>query len=251
MKIIIFRIFITAVLTLCVVNISSAEDCKGAEEMLSKVVSKNPDAKTEENIRTAIAQCPGDPSLYSRAGDYFSHWYKTESNATFRLEYKKLAMEFYRQGVEHAEGSTAEQMKLKADNLEGKREWSKLSFRGLTPVAPDSKDMGLRLKINFAFNSYELTKTAQQHLNELGEELAVIESIRISLQGHTDMRGEAYYNKELSIRRAESAKDYLVDTFNINPERIVTLGFGFDHLADEDNPYSPVNRRVEVLKIAQ
>ena len=251
MKTIIFRIFIAAVLALCVVNISSAEDCKNAEEMLSKTVSKKPDAKTEENIRTAIAQCPDGPPLYSRAGDYFSHWYNKESNATLRLEYKKLAMEFYRQGAEHADGSIAEQMKLKAANLEGKREWSKLSFRGLTPVAPDSKDVGLSLKINFALNSYELTKAAQQHLDELGEELAVSESIKISLQGHTDMRGEAYYNKELSIRRAESAKKYLVDTFNLNPERIVTLGFGFEHLANEDDPYSPENRRVEVLKIAQ
>jgi flagellar motor protein MotB len=43
----------------------------------------------------------------------------------------------------------------------------------------------------------------------------------------------------------------LVDTFNLNPERIVTFGFGFDRLLDEDNPFSPVNRRVEVLKIAQ
>jgi outer membrane protein OmpA-like peptidoglycan-associated protein len=160
-------------------------------------------------------------------------------------------MEFYRQGAEHAEGSTAEQMKLKAVNLEGKREWSKLSFRGLTPVAPDSKDVGLSLKINFALNSYELTKAAKQHLDELGEELDVSESIKTSLQGHTDMRGEAYYNKELSIRRAESAKKYLVDTFDLNPERIVTLGFGFEHLADEDDPYSSENRRVEVLKIAQ
>ena len=251
MKTIILRIFITVVLTLCVVNISLAEDCKNAEEMLTKAVSKKPGAKTEENIRAAIAQCPDGPSLYDRAGDYFSHWYNTESNATFRLEYKKLAMEFYRQGAKHAEGSTAEQMKLKAANLEGKRKWSKLSFRGLTPVAPDSKNIGLSLKINFALNSYELTQTAQQHLDELGEELAFSESIRISLQGHTDMRGEAYYNKELSIRRAESAKNYLVDTFDINPERIVTLGFGFEQLADEDDPYSPVNRRVEVLKIAQ
>ena len=251
MKTIIFRILITAVLTLCAVNISSADDCKNAEEMLSKAVSKKPDARTEEIIRTAIAQCPDVPTHYDRAGDYFSHWYKTEPNATFKLEFKKLAMEFYQQGAEHAEGSTAEQMQLKAANLEGKREWSKQSFRGLTPVAPDSKDIGLSLKINFALNSYELTKDAQQHLYELGEVLAASESIRISLQGHTDMHGEAYYNKELSIRRAESAKNYLVNTFEINPERIKTLGFGFEHLADEDDPYSPANRRVEVLKIAQ
>ena len=251
MKTIIFRIFIAAIFLLCVVNISSAEDCKNAEEMLSKAVSKKPDARTEENIRTAIGQCPDGPSLYDRAGDYYAHWYNSEPNATFRLEYKKLAMEFYRQGAMHAEGSAAEQMQLKAANLEGKREWSKQSFRGLTPVAPESKNIGLSLKINFALNSYELTKAAQQHLNELGEELATSESIRISLQGHTDMHGEAYYNKELSIRRAESAKNYLVNTFEINPERIKTLGFGFEHLADEDDPYSPANRRVEVLKIAQ
>lgn len=251
MKTIIFRIFIAAVLTLCVVNISSGEDCKSAKEMLSKVVSKKPDAKTEENIRTAIAQCPAGSSLYSRAGDYYEHWYNTERNATLKLEYKNLAMEFYRQGAEHAEGSTAEQMKLKAANLEGKREWSKLSFRGLTPVPPDSEDVGLSLKINFELDSYELTQTAQQHLDELGEELATSESIRISLQGHTDMYGPASYNEDLSIRRAESAKSYLVDIFKISPERIVTLGFGFERLADEENPYSPENRRVEVLKIAQ
>ena len=160
-------------------------------------------------------------------------------------------MEYYKQGAEYAKGNTAEQMILKTANLDGKREWSKLGFRGLTLVAPDSKDMGLSLKISFDLDSYELTQTAQEHLDELGEELAVGESIRISLQGHTDMHGEAYYNKELSIRRAESAKKYLVDTFDLNPERIVTLGFGFEHLADEDDPYSPVNRRVEVLKIAQ
>jgi outer membrane protein OmpA-like peptidoglycan-associated protein len=243
--------FITAVLTLCVVNVSLAGDCKNAEEMIGKAVSIKPDTKTEDNIRTAIAQCPDNPSLYNRAGDYFSHWYKTENNATFKLEYKKLAKEFYRQGAMYAKGSTAEQMKSKAANLESKREWSKLGFRGLTPVPPDSEHIGLSLKINFELDSTELTQTAQQHLDELGEELVLSESIRISLQGHTDMHGPASYNEDLSIRRARSAKNYIVDTFKINPERIVTLGFGFERLADENDPYSPENRRVEVLKIAQ
>jgi outer membrane protein OmpA-like peptidoglycan-associated protein len=135
--------------------------------------------------------------------------------------------------------------------LEGNREWSKPGFRGLTIVAPDSKDVGLSLKIKFHFDSFKLTQAAQEHLDELGEELASGQSTRISLQGHTDMFGSPVYNEELSIRRAESAKNYLVDTFNISPERIVTLGFGFQRLADQDDPYNPVNRRVEVLKIAQ
>ena len=119
---------------LCIVHISSAQDCKKAEEMIRKAVIKQPDLKTEDNIRAALSQCPDEPSLYSQAGDYYSHWYNTESNATFRLEYKQLAIEFYRQGAKHAEGSTADQMKLKATNLESKRKWSKATFRGLTPV---------------------------------------------------------------------------------------------------------------------
>ena len=72
MKTIIFKIFITAFLTLCVVNISVAGDCENAEEMLGKAVSIKPDFKTEDNIRSAIAKCPDNPSLYDRAGDYFS-----------------------------------------------------------------------------------------------------------------------------------------------------------------------------------
>jgi outer membrane protein OmpA-like peptidoglycan-associated protein len=242
---------ITAVLALCVVNISTSGDCKNAEKMIIKNLSKRPNATTEENIKTAIAQCPDRPSFYNQTGDYYRHYYENESNITLKAEYKNLAVEFYRQGAERAKGITAERMKLKADNLEGKREWSKLGFRALTPVAVDSKDPGLSLKINFELNSYKLTKTAQQHLDELGEELAFSKSIQISLQGHTDMHGSANYNKELSLRRAESAKKYLVDKFSINPERIVTKGLGFERLADENNPYSPVNRRVEVLKIAQ
>jgi outer membrane protein OmpA-like peptidoglycan-associated protein len=134
---------------------------------------------------------------------------------------------------------------------EDERDWSKAGFRGLTPVAADSKDVGLRIKINFELNSYQLTKTAQQNLDELGKELADSKSTRISLQGHTDKSGSAYYNRELSMRRAESAKEYLVNKFDIDPSRIVTMGFGFERLADENKPFSPVNRRVEVLKTAQ
>ena len=251
MKTTLIRVFIAVVLTLCVVDMSSAGDCKNAEDMLGKVVSLKPAAVTEKKIKAAIAQCPNKPSLYNRAGDYYTHWYENETDAALKAGYRKLAIEYYLQGVEYAKGDTAEQMTLKAANLEGRREWSKLGFRGLKLVAPDAKDMGLSLKIHFDLDSYELTSTAQEHLDELGEELAGSQSIRISLQGHTDMYGSASYNEVLSIRRAESAKNYLVNTFEISPERIVTLGFGFKRLADKDNPYSPVNRRVEVLKIAQ
>ena len=251
MKPIKLRIAITVVLALCVANISTAGDCENAEVKLKKALSLKPNARTEKNIQAVLAQCPHQPSLYEMAGDYYSHWYEKETDPGLKAGYRKLAIKYYTQGAEYAQGKPAERIKLKTANLENKREWSKAGFRGLVLVSPDAKDMGLSLKIHFELDSYELTQTAQKHLDELGEELASSRSIRISLQGHTDMYGTAAYNKRLSVRRAESAKSYLVNNFSISPERIVTLGFGFERLADQDNPYSPVNRRVEVLKIAQ
>jgi hypothetical protein len=76
MKKVLSWIFLTAILVLCAAGIGSAGDCKDAEEMLNWAMSKQPDAMTEEYIKTAIQQCPGRSSYYKRAGDYYMHWYK-------------------------------------------------------------------------------------------------------------------------------------------------------------------------------
>lgn len=251
MKKVISWIFLTAILVLYAACIASAEDCKDSEEMLNWAVSKKPDAMTEEYIKTAIKQCPGKSSYYKRAGAYYMHWYKKELNPNSKKEYKTLAIKFYGEGADRGSGQSARQMKSKQASLEKRKEWSREGFRALTPVPPDSRGKGLWLKIGFELDSYQLTKRAQNHLDELGRELAARGPVKISLQGHTDMSGPREYNKDLSMRRAQSAKKYLMDAFNISSERIVTLGFGFDRLADAQDPYNPVNRRVEVLKIAQ
>jgi outer membrane protein OmpA-like peptidoglycan-associated protein len=251
MKKVISWIFLTAISVLCTAYIASAEDCKNAEEMLNWAVSKQPDAMTEEYIKTAIKQCPSRSSYYKRAGAYYMHWYKKELNPNSKKEYKTLAIEFYREGAKRGSGKSASQMRSKQASLEKRKEWSREGFRALTPVPPDSRGKGLWLKISFELDSYRLTKSAQKNLDELGRELAARGSLKISLQGHTDMFGSTEYNKDLSMRRAKSAKKYLMEVYNISSERIVTLGFGFERLADAQDPYNSVNRRVEVLKIAQ
>ena len=47
----------------------------------------------------------------------------------------------------------------------------------------------------------------------------------IELGGHTDTRGDASYNKVLSEKRAQVAKDYLVKN-GIDASRIQTKGYG-------------------------
>lgn len=50
----------------------------------------------------------------------------------------------------------------------------------------------------------------------------------IRLTGHTDDQGSRAENLELSRRRAESVKRYLVDRYRFDPRRIITVGKGPD-----------------------
>jgi outer membrane protein OmpA-like peptidoglycan-associated protein len=66
--------------------------------------------------------------------------------------------------------------------------------------------------------------------------------------GHTDAAGDAY-NQDLSERRTDSIKRYLVDEFGIAGTDLVTVGYGKTKLKDPANPLSEVNRRVQVANM--
>ena len=68
--------------------------------------------------------------------------------------------------------------------------------------------------------------------------------------GHTDAIGSETYNQDLSERRADSIKRYLVDKYSIPGPDLVTVGYGKTKLKDPNNPTSEVNRRVQVVNMA-
>ena len=70
---------------------------------------------------------------------------------------------------------------------------------------------------------------------------------RYIIFGHTDTKGSSKYNMNLSIQRAESVKEVLLD-HGINPDDISILGKGENELAIDtpDNTKHPANRRAEV-----
>ena len=67
--------------------------------------------------------------------------------------------------------------------------------------------------------------------------------------GHTDAAGGEVYNQELSERRAESIKKYLVDKYGINGTDLVTVGYGKSKLKDPGQPMAEANRRVQVVNM--
>ena len=71
-----------------------------------------------------------------------------------------------------------------------------------------------------------------------------------SVAGHTDAVGSEAYNQDLSERRADSIKRYLTDKFGIAGTDLVTVGYGKTKLKDPSHPTADVNRRVQVVNIA-
>ena len=71
--------------------------------------------------------------------------------------------------------------------------------------------------------------------------------LNITIPGHTDSQGREEANLKLSQDRADAIKEYLVDEFMINPDRITAIGYGsskpiVEEKTDEDRA---LNRRVE------
>lgn len=94
-------------------------------------------------------------------------------------------------------------------------------------------------------------ETAQ--LNEIGKALSSpdLASFRFVVEGHTNIVGGYEENERLSWDRAKSVKEYLMKTYKIDPNRLLTQGFGYTRLKYEDRPKDEKNRRVEILFLKQ
>ncbi len=117
-------------------------------------------------------------------------------------------------------------------------------------VQVDSRGCELKLEFNnvtFATDSVELTADSVKTLREVADILRRLPEIKIELDGHTDSRGSRTYNRDLSQRRAETARDYLVEE-GVSRGRMTARGYGLDNpVADNFTPEGRAeNRRVEI-----
>ncbi len=103
--------------------------------------------------------------------------------------------------------------------------------------------------ILFAVSSDRIRPESTPTLEEIGEMLADHPELRIAIEGHTDSDGDDANNLELSGRRAEAVKQYLIETYGIDPGRLEAAGFGESNpTASNDTPEGKQqNRRVELV----
>ena len=108
------------------------------------------------------------------------------------------------------------------------------------------------LEITFDYNSAQINSKSLPSVQALGRALASpdLKGAMFVLAGHTDAAGLEAYNQDLSQRRADSIKRYLIENFKIPSRDLVTVGYGKKKLKDPDHPLAEVNRRVQVSNIS-
>ncbi len=102
----------------------------------------------------------------------------------------------------------------------------------------------------FEYDSADLQGNAVEQLQKVATLIKRNPSATFTLEGYTDSFGSEEYNLELSRRRAEAVKAYLVQSLGINPAQIATRGYGKANLLtspDASIEEQEVNRRVVVV----
>jgi OmpA-OmpF porin, OOP family len=92
--------------------------------------------------------------------------------------------------------------------------------------------------VEFEFDSFTLTSEARHTIDSLVVPvLKANPTLRIELSAHTDSRGTDEYNEQLSQRRSQIIRFYLINARNIVPERLEAKGYGeFVPIAQNENP---------------
>jgi outer membrane protein OmpA-like peptidoglycan-associated protein len=108
------------------------------------------------------------------------------------------------------------------------------------------------LEINFDYNSADISATSLPSVQALGKALSNpnLRGSTFVVAGHTDAVGGESYNQDLSERRADSIKRYLIERFGIAGADLVTVGYGKSKPKDPNAPMDPANRRVQVVNMA-
>lgn len=110
---------------------------------------------------------------------------------------------------------------------------------------------GFELTLNdvlFEFDKADLKPGATRSLTSVAEFLRENSERKITIEGYTDNLGSDSYNRELSQRRADSVRDFLVQS-GISADRITARGLGEEYpVASNDTQAGrQQNRRVQII----
>jgi outer membrane protein OmpA-like peptidoglycan-associated protein len=118
-------------------------------------------------------------------------------------------------------------------------------------IASPRAERRILLSVQFGFDDYSIRPNSFVTLNNLA---AAMKDQRLygtayEINGHTDLGGNFSHNIALSALRAKAVSEFLRNS-GVQIPPIRSQGFGPLQLLYVDQPFSPENRRVEVIATA-
>lgn len=147
------------------------------------------------------------------------------------------------------DGDTVPDLKDQCPNTIGSTTVEPLGCPTNSLVVVTDCEVKITQQIHFEYNKATIRKISYDVLDAVVEVLDHNPDIKIEVQGHTDNRGSAAYNKKLSDRRAGSVMRYLV-SHGVDANRLTSRGYGFDRplVPNTSDQNRALNRRVQFVR---
>lgn len=103
-------------------------------------------------------------------------------------------------------------------------------------------------RVYFEHNSNTPLAGTEQLLEPVGHMLAQSPDLRLEVVGHTDATGSEDVNLRISLERAETVRQYLINRFGVLPEQLTARGVGSAEplVSNQTANARALNRRVEL-----
>jgi outer membrane protein OmpA-like peptidoglycan-associated protein len=101
--------------------------------------------------------------------------------------------------------------------------------------------------ITFDFNSAVIRPSSYPVLDDAARVFKAKPTMRVEIGGHTDSVGSDSYNMKLSNERANAVREYLIRYHDIDPNRLIAVGYGETQPIADNRTRSgrDTNRRIE------
>ncbi|GAB1258211.1 OmpA family protein [Aurantivibrio plasticivorans] len=110
------------------------------------------------------------------------------------------------------------------DQCPGSEAGAKVDDKGCYELLTEAKQIDLQ--VNFGNDSSEIDATFDTEISKVAEFMRSYPKSEVTIEGHTDDRGDAGYNQQLSERRAKAVAERLISQFSIDRDRVSAIGMG-------------------------
>jgi len=257
-------------------NESISQKAANAEFMVQRMISISESSQTFEKMEPEASALYLE-ELLSRVGKAsgagelrdkgIENQISTLTDAAFAVEQKNKMLEEESKGYQAQiadlkqqlaglQGYSREQEAAK-QKLAAEREFNERFNQVQSYFRPDEAEvykqggqLVIRLRgINFPVGQATLTPDNYTLLSKVQKAIRTFDQPTVTIEGHTDSTGAKAVNQELSQKRAQAVKTYLVANNTLPEYRIRAAGYG------PDRPLAPnttaegraINRRIDVL----